>query len=132
MGAACGKSSDAASPEEDTSGGTLGVMFRRFDKDKKGYISKKDLNAMMADEKNHFQGKDADYIISKYGSDGKMNIDQFGTWWNSTYTTYNETDVANMVAEVQKDQAKMETINEAENIPLPGDQHITNKAVGRS
>ena len=62
MGAACCKSAanDAAGGEE--SGGTLGVMFNRFDRDKKGYISTEDLHRMMKDDKTHFQGKDANHI----------------------------------------------------------------------
>mmetsp|Transcript_31558 Transcript_31558/g.65922 ORF Transcript_31558/g.65922 Transcript_31558/m.65922 type:complete len:126 (+) Transcript_31558:142-519(+) len=125
MGAACSKSD--ATPVGDE-GGTLGVMFNRFDKEKKGYISLKNLEEMMKDDKMHFQGKDADHIMGKYGTDGKMNFQQFSTWWNSTYTTYNDGAIANLVDEVQTEQ-RMEPIAETE---LPGDQHITNKAVGRS
>ena len=63
MGAACGKSSDSAAMGEGAKvGGTLGVMFDRFDKDKKGYISTDDLQNMMRDDKTHFQGKDANHI----------------------------------------------------------------------
>mmetsp|Transcript_22018 Transcript_22018/g.61204 ORF Transcript_22018/g.61204 Transcript_22018/m.61204 type:complete len:127 (-) Transcript_22018:1173-1553(-) len=124
----CGSS--APSQVESTEGGTLGVMFKRFDKEKKGYISLKNLEEMMKDDKDHFQGRDAGHIMNKYGTNGKMNFEQFKAWWNSTYTTYNEGDIANLVNEVENEQ-HMDTIEEGE-LPLPGDQHITNKAVGRS
>mmetsp|Transcript_6472 Transcript_6472/g.8405 ORF Transcript_6472/g.8405 Transcript_6472/m.8405 type:complete len:132 (+) Transcript_6472:193-588(+) len=131
MGAACGKSGGSEPKNESTAGGTLGVMFNRFDKEKKGFISLKDLKEMMKDDKHHFQGNDAGHIMNKYGTDGKMNFAQFSTWWNSTYTTYNEGAIADLVDEVNADQLRMETIEETE-MPLPENQHITNKAVGRS
>ena len=112
--------------DPDPPGGTLGVIYSRFDKEKKGYISRRDLQSMMKDDKTHFQGKDVDHIMNKYGKDGKMDFNQFSTWWNSTYTTYNDGDIANLVDEVDFDQ-RMQTITE-----LPQDSHITNKAVGRS
>lgn len=65
MGAVCGKSNNATPPVEE--GGTLRVMFHRFDKDNKGFISTLDLQKMMRDDKTHFQGKDANHI-SKFSS----------------------------------------------------------------
>lgn len=103
-------------------------MFARFDKENKGYISRRDLQSMMKDDKTHFQGRDVDHILTKYGSDSKMDFAQFSTWWNSTYTTYNSDDVANLVAQVDEDD-HLESIEETE---LPQDRHISNKAVGRS
>ena len=91
MGAACSKSDDAAdsTPEGPHAAkyGTVGVMFDRFDKERKGFISLKNLKDMMKDDKTHFQGRDADHIMNKYGTDGKMNVEEFKQWWNSTYTT---------------------------------------------
>ncbi|KAL7579501.1 hypothetical protein ACA910_007878 [Epithemia clementina (nom. ined.)] len=127
MGSLCFKQAKAPKAPEQ-SGGTLGVMFARFDKESKGYISRQDLQSMMKDDKTHFQGRDAEHIMNKYGTDGKMDFDQFSTWWNSTYTTYNNDDIANLVEQVNEEE-RMETIEETE---LPQDPHITNKAVGRS
>ena len=91
MGAACSKSDDdvvGSLPEgPNARHGTVGVMFDRFDKERKGYISLKNLKDMMKDDKTHFQGRDADHIMNKYGTDGKMGIEEFKQWWNSTYTT---------------------------------------------
>ena len=90
MGAACSKSDDVvdSTPEgPNAQHGTVGVMFDRFDKERKGYISLKNLYDMMKDDKTHFKGRDADHIMNKYGTDGKMNLDEFKQWWNSTYTT---------------------------------------------
>ena len=90
MGGACSKSDDAvdSAPEgPNAKYGTVGVMFDRFDKERKGFISLKNLKDMMKDDKTHFQGRDADHIMTKYGTDGKMSLDEFKAWWNSTYTT---------------------------------------------
>ena len=89
MGAACSKSDDVAATPEGPNAkfGTVGVMFDRFDKERKGYISLKNLKDMMKDDKTHFKGRDADHIMNKYGTEGKMNLDQFKQWWTSTYTT---------------------------------------------
>ena len=90
MGGACSKSDDAVDSAREGPNakyGTVGVMFDRFDKERKGFISLKNLKDMMKDDKTHFQGRDADHIMAKYGTDGKMNLDEFKAWWNSTYTT---------------------------------------------
>ena len=62
MGATCCKSADGNGAGIHESGGTLGYMFKRFDKDNKGYISTEDLQGVMKDDKTHFQGKDANHI----------------------------------------------------------------------
>ena len=87
MGAACAKSDSVVETATSHGGGTVGVMFDRFDKERKGFISLKNLKDMMKDDKTHFQGRDADHIMNKYGSDGKMSLEEFRQWWNSTYTT---------------------------------------------
>lgn len=120
MGAAC--STKASHPDESTSSkrkkgdggdnyndpaisGTVGVMFKRIDKDNKGYIDIDDLEKLMQEDKNYFQGKGASHIMNKYGNDdSKMGFTEFNTWWNSTYTTYNEDDIVNLVSEVQQGQ----------------------------
>jgi len=111
-------------------GGTLGVMFRRLDKDRKGYISKQNLQDLMKDDKTHFQGKDVDHILEKYGTEGKLSFEQFKMWWNSTYTTYNDDDaLQRLVDEVQEEQnsTHMEAIPELPEIP-----HNSNVAISRS
>ena len=91
MGGACSKSDDdivGSAPEgPNAKHGTVGVMFDRFDKERTNYISLKNLKDMMKDDKTHFKGRDADHIMNKYGTDGKMNLEEFKQWWNSTYTT---------------------------------------------
>jgi Ca2+-binding EF-hand superfamily protein len=65
MGAICGKaSSSAGNGQGAEEGGTLRVMYSRIDKDKKGYISKEDLQHMMRDDKTH--GKDANHISKSF------------------------------------------------------------------
>lgn len=86
MGASCFKGSEAAGSSGIEEGGTIGVMFRRIDKEGKGYIDMKNLEQLMHDDKTHFQGKDASHIMEKYGSDNKLQFENFKTWWNSTYT----------------------------------------------
>lgn len=87
MGSACSKSDAVEDTPPHAKYGTIGVMFDRFDKERKGFISLKNLKDMMKDDKTHFQGRDADHIMSKYGHDDQMSIDEFKQWWTSTYTT---------------------------------------------
>ncbi|EEC48013.1 predicted protein [Phaeodactylum tricornutum CCAP 1055/1] len=124
MGAACGKSAGAEVEQEES---TLSVMFKRIDKDNKGYISPTDLKEMMKDDKTHFQGKDADHIMAKYGTDNKMNVAEFRQWWNSTYTTYNDDALGKIVEEVNEEISPLEAIPELPEIP-----HNSNVAISRS
>jgi hypothetical protein len=129
MGAACRKANNVESAAN-TEGGVIGVMFKRIDKEKKGYISEKNLEDMMRDDKTHFQGKDADHIMQKYGSDGKMSFVDFQTWWNSTYTTYNDDALGKIVEDVEAENSleqHMEPIPELPEVP-----HNSNVAVSRS
>ena len=154
MGAACCKQSletttataTQASRNVDARSGTLQALFERMDKDKTGYISTKNLQDMMRDDKTYFQGKDAAYIVSKYGTDGKLSFEQFQNWWGSTYTTYDQSDdnmnIGNLVDEVKAEQlqqrrptSSMHTIEElADSLPADALQvpHHTNVAVSRS
>lgn len=115
MGSACSKSDATSSHPEESSpnaaAGTIGVMFDRFDKDRKGHISLRDLQDMMKDDKTHIQGRDAAHIMNKYGVDGKMSLEEFKIWWNSTYTTYNDSDIENMVNEINETEP-MDSIDE--------------------
>jgi hypothetical protein len=132
MGAVCCKSDATSDYRGGTQeGGTIGVMFRRIDKEDKGYISIQNLEAMMRDDKTHFQGKDANHIMEKYGTDGKMDFNAFKTWWGSTYTTYNEDALAKIVEEVQDEKEQEE--QRLDSIPeLPEVPHNSNVAISRS
>lgn len=83
-------------------------MFQRIDKEGKGYIDLKDLESLMKDEKKYFGGKDASLIMEKYGTDGKMRIEHFITWWNSTYTSYNDDALAQIVVDAQADNDQVQ------------------------
>lgn len=97
MGASCCKASGTGGlSSTDTHKGTLHIMFDRIDKEKKGFISMKNLEDLMRDDKTYFKGKDTSHIMSKYGTDGKMTFEQFKGWWGSTYTTYGESDGNNL------------------------------------
>lgn len=130
MGASCCKSAelDATPP-----GGTLTVMFNRIDKDGKGFIDLRDLQALMKDDfKAYFQGRGAEHIMQKYGTDGKMSFENFQMWWNGTYTTYNE-DVLGKTIDDVLEQLPEEDEEEAGEAPLP--QTVpsnTNVAISRS
>jgi hypothetical protein len=152
MGAACSRGSGGQTASNggggtggggvESSGGTLKVMFDRIDKEKKGHISRKNLHAMMMDDKTHFQGSDVDRILAKYGSNDQMSFMEFKSWWNSTYTTYGDNDLERIVDEVDEEEAAaaaqhqhMDTLAENDDdgpIPLPKNQHISNVAVSRS
>lgn len=127
MGAACCKASgtDQLSNAESQKG-TLHIMFDRIDKEKKGYISMKNLEDLMHDDAGFFQGKDTTHIMQKYGSDDKMTFEQFKGWWGSTYTTYGvaeEVNLSKLVDEVNdeknnKEQQQLDPISEiSDSIP---------------
>lgn len=87
---------------------TVAVLFRRIDKDRKGYICLDDLKALMKDDlKAYFpEGRGAEQIMTKYGVDGKLTQEQFEVWWNSTYTTYGNDDaLSKLVDEALEDDA---------------------------
>jgi hypothetical protein len=103
MGATCSKMTQSSATAEQVStratneSGTLLAMFRRIDKEGKGYIHVKNLDDLMKNDKTFFAEKGPTYILDKYGTDGKMTMDQFTMWWSSTYTTYNDDTVAEIV-----------------------------------
>lgn len=108
----------------------MGAMFRRIDKEGKGYIDLHNLEDLMRDDKTYFQGRDASHIIEKYGVDGKMNFENFKVWWNSTYTTYNDDALMRIVQDAQSDMAyesQLDTIPELPRVP-----HNSNVAISRS
>lgn len=86
-------------------GGPLHSMFQRIDKEGKGYINKINLDDLMKNDKSFFAGKGPSYILEKYGSDGKMTYEQFVLWWNSTYTTYNDEAIEQIVQGTEKEQS---------------------------
>jgi len=116
MGSLCCKNANGQANATAGAGEEQGLtktMFDRFDKENKGYISIQDLQHAMKDQKAHFQGKDSKHIMEKYGSSGKMTLEQFQQWWTSTYTTYNdEHDFKNMVDEVTAEHNLLDTIGE--------------------
>lgn len=56
-----------------------------------------------------------------------MSLANFELWWSSTYTTYNEDALKNMVDELNEEPEHMESIPELPEVP-----HNTNVAVSRS
>jgi hypothetical protein len=143
MGAACSckKATALNRGEAQHPGGTLGVMFGRIDKDGKGYIDLRDLNALMKDDyKAYFHGRGAEHIMEKYGQEGQMSFENFQHWWNSTYTSYNDdAALAGTIDEVlrleqQQQQQPPEDAEESEPRPLQGRNVPSNKnlAVSRS
>jgi len=115
MGAACCKAggTDAAAGG---SGGTLEIMFNRIDKEKKGYISMKNLEDLMRDDKTYFQGKDTSHIMNKFGADNRMTFEQFKGWWGSTYTTYGEDNAGNLNLSKLVDEVNQEKKEQLETI----------------
>ena len=105
MGALCSRQ-QSATPVADQS--TAAVLFRRIDKDAKGYICLTDLQALMKDDlKAYFpEGRGAEHIVDKYGTNGRLTQEQFDVWWNSTYTTYgNDEALSKLVDEALEDDS---------------------------
>lgn len=133
MGCFCSKSSDNAVDTLEEEGGTTVALFRRLDKEGKGYISRQNLQDLMKDDKTHFQGNDVDHIMEKFGQDGKIYLENFKAWWNSTYTTYNDDDeIAKMVREVKQEHDCMDAIEELPEVHGSDAPHNSNVAVSRS
>lgn len=132
MGAACCKSADGAGGtggrKVSEQGGTLGVMFRRIDKEGKGFINLKNLEDLMKDDRTHFKGDTAAHILEKFGTDGQMTLDNFAAWWGSTYTNYSDDHMARLVEDAQdENEHQLDVIPELPEIP-----HNSNVAVSRS
>ena len=105
-------------------------MFRRIDKEGKGYIDLKNLEDLMKDDNTYFGGKGANHIMEKYGTDGKMRIEHFTTWWNSTYTSYNDDTLAQIVEDAQADNAQEQHMDPIYEVPEAPNNF--NVAVSRS
>jgi len=132
MGALNCKSADGAGAggrkKDDEEGGTLGVMFRRIDKEGKGYIDLNNLEQLMKDDKTYFKGNTATHIMEKFGNDGQMTLDNFSAWWGSTYTTYSDDHMARLVEDAQEENEQhLDVIPELPEVP-----HNSNVAVSRS
>lgn len=134
-----GCSSSKGAPTEEEGLSTIEVMFRQFDRNRKGYISLEDLQLMMKEDPAvsstglHIQNDDARHIMNKYGSDGKLTLDQFKLWWNSTYTTYNnEDEISRLVNEVQDEITPMDCIPEFPETTSLKAPHNSFVAVSRS
>lgn len=104
MGALCTKAEVAVPTMEERNERVCRDIFDRFDKDNSGFISKENLKQLIQDDKT-FRNTDVDHILSKYGTDGKMSYENFKFWWNSTYTTYNDDNVQEIMAELEAEGA---------------------------
>jgi hypothetical protein len=132
----CSQSTEAVEPEEDD---ILKVMFKRFDRDRSGFITRPNLQKMMNDDNTYFKGKDVDHILTKYGADAKLSFEQFSVWWGSTYTTYNDDEgtLQRMVDEVHQESSNsyhLPPITELEEQLVQHElaPHNSNVAVSRS
>jgi Ca2+-binding EF-hand superfamily protein len=105
------------------------TMFKKFDKEGKGYISRENLQKMMTGDTTTIQRDHVDHTMTKFGTDDKMSLEQFELWWGSTYTTYND-DAAlqKMVDEVNEEQSHLPQISEMDELA----PHNSNVAVSRS
>lgn len=105
----------------------LHTMFKKFDKEGKGYISRDNLQKMMKGDKTH--RNDVDHTLAKFGTDDKMSLQQFELWWGSTYTTYNDdAALGKMVDEVHEEQSHLPQITEMDELA----PHNSNVAISRS
>ncbi|CAB9515991.1 expressed unknown protein [Seminavis robusta] len=99
MGGLCTKPQVKEMTLEERNDRTVKGIFDRFDKDKSGYISKENLKQIIQDDKT-FMNADVEHILSKFGNNGKMSLEQFKHWWNSTYTTYNDDNIRQILDEL--------------------------------
>jgi hypothetical protein len=103
MGGCFSKNRQLNSDSSLDDGGSVVVkaMFDRFDKERKGYISKKNLQDLMRNDQTTLN---CNHIMEKYGTDGQLNYEQFKTWWCSTYTTYNDDATLDQIVEEVKEE----------------------------
>jgi hypothetical protein len=95
--------------KEKYEGGPLKAMFQRIDKEGKGFVDLRNLEDLMNNDNSHFGRKGASDILEKYGTNGKMTMEQFTTWWYSSYTTYNDETLAQIVQETAPDETTIHT-----------------------
>jgi hypothetical protein len=116
---------DVEHAEEDM----LHTMFKKFDKEGKGYISRQNLQKMMKGDTHSAQRDDVDHTLAKFGTGDKMSLEQFELWWGSTYTTYNDDGaLKNMVDEVHEEQSHLPQVTEMDEVA----PHNSNVAISRS
>lgn len=111
------------------------IIFQRIDKDGKGYLSLDDLKALMKDDlKAYFPaGRGAEHMMGKYGNDGKLTLEQFDLWWNSTYTTYNNEDaIGKLVDEALEDDSEHNNAGRPNDLPDDCLRKSGNVAITRS
>ena len=101
MGACCCKGDASIRNVKHDEGRTLRIMFRKLDSDKKGYISTEKLKDLLRDDRINIGEKGADYIMEKYGTDGKMSEGQFKVWWRSTSSLFNDDSIVQSVNEAE-------------------------------
>ena len=99
MGGLCTKPQTPELTLEQRNEKTVRGIFDRFDKDKSGFISKENLKQIIQDDKA-FGNADVEHILSKFGENGKMSFEQFKHWWSSTYTTYNDDNIKQILEEL--------------------------------
>jgi Ca2+-binding EF-hand superfamily protein len=99
MGGMCSKPVAKEMTLEERNERTVRGIFDRFDKDKSGFISKENLQQIIQDDKA-FKNADVEHILSKFGDNGQMSFEQFKHWWNSTYTTYNDDNIKQILDEL--------------------------------
>jgi vancomycin resistance protein YoaR len=114
---------------EDADEDIIHTMFKKFDKEGKGYISRQNLQKMMKGDTANMQRNDVDHTLAKFGTDDKMSLEQFELWWGSTYTTYNDdSTLKNMVDEVHEEQTHLPQVAEMDEVA----PHNSNVAISRS
>jgi hypothetical protein len=99
MGGLCTKPQEKELTLDERNERTVRGIFDRFDKDGSGYISKVNLKQIITDDKT-FKNADVEHILSKFGEDGKMSFEQFKHWWYSTYTSYNDDNIRQILQEL--------------------------------
>jgi hypothetical protein len=99
MGGLCTKPQVKELSLEERNERTVRGIFDRFDKDKSGYISKVNLKQIVQDDKT-FMNADVEHILSKFGENDRMSFEQFKHWWYSTYTTYNDDNIRQILEEL--------------------------------
>lgn len=105
MGALCTKADpvEEMTPEEREEL-KLKTIFSRFDKDNSGVISKENLKQLIQDDKT-FGDADVDHILNKFGDDEQLSYEQFKFWWNSTYTSYNDDNIKQILEDLHNEGA---------------------------
>ena len=79
----------------------------------------------MKNDKSFFAGKGPSYILEKYGTDDKMTLEQFVQWWNSTYTTYDDEVIEQIVQDAKKEQSHQQLSSASPKMPKKFELAVT-------